>query len=86
MSELSQIYEDMRELSRIKKQSNLEFSTSLLDKLSIDYQSKNNGIHLIVVGNNELIDFWPTTGKFIPRGGIADRGVLNLIKRVRPTL
>ena len=81
--DLSAIYATMREESRKKKQSNLKFSTALLDKVGIDYESKNNDIHLIVCNKDELIDFWPSTGKWIPRGGTANRGVLELIKLIK---
>jgi hypothetical protein len=82
-SDLYEIYKAMKEKSRIKKESNKESSTKLLDTLCIDYESKNNGLHLIVFNENEIIDFWPSTGKFIPRKGKAGRGVFNLIKRIK---
>lgn len=81
--DLSAIYATMREESLKKKQSNLKFSTALLDKVGIYYESKNNGIHLIVYNKNELIDFWPSTGKWIPRGGTANRGIFELIKLIK---
>lgn len=82
MSDLADDYRAMREHSREKKLSNKEFSTKLLDKRGVDYESKNNGIHLIVFNGDETIDFYPSTGKWIPRGGKAQRGVMNLLKRM----
>ena len=82
MSDLTEDYAAMRKYSRAKKQSNKEFSTSLLDRRGVDYESKNNGIHLVVYNRDEIIDFYPSTGKWIPRGGKAKRGVLNLLKRI----
>ena len=79
MSELSETYELMKKVSREKKLSNKEFSTVLLDKMGIDYESKNNGIHLIVFNDLETIDFYPSTGKWIPRGKQAQRGVRKLL-------
>lgn len=79
MSELSETYELMKKISREKKLSNKEFSTVLLDKMGIDYESKNNGIHLVVYNGLELIDFYPSTGKWIPRGKQAQRGVKKLL-------
>ena len=79
MSELSKTYELMREISREKKLSNQEFSTKLLDKMGVDYESKNNGIHLIVFNDEDFIDFYPSTGKWIPRGGKASRGVRKML-------
>ena len=79
MSELSETYELMKEVSREKKLSNKEFSTMLLDKMGVDYESKNDGIHLIVFNSLEFIDFYPSTGKWIPRGKQARRGVKKLL-------
>ena len=79
MSELSETYELMKKVSREKKLSNKEFSTVLLDKMGIDYDSKNNGVHLIVFNGLETIDFYPSTGKWIPRGKEASRGVKKLL-------
>ena len=79
MSELSETYELMKKVCREKKLSNKEFSTVLLDKMGIDYDSKNNGVHLIVFNGLETIDFYPSTGKWIPRGKEASRGVKKLL-------
>lgn len=70
---------------REKKESNREWSTQHLKDEGIVFESKNNGIHLIVyVPDSELkIDFWPSTGKWIPRDtGDQYRGIRNLIKYI----
>jgi len=82
MSDLAEIYKIMRESSREKKQNNQAFSTALLDTLGVDYDSRNNGVHLIVFGENETIDFYPSTGKWIVRKGITSRGVKKLLERL----
>lgn len=39
----------------------------LLKKFDIMFESKNDGLQLIVEGNIGYIDYWPTTGKWIDR-------------------
>lgn len=81
MNELSEEYALIREIGRQKKLSNMEQSTLLLDRLGIDYESKNNGIHLIVSHDTKIVDFYPSTGKWIVRKvGKSDRGVMNLLR------
>lgn len=82
--DLGEIYKAMKDHSKEKKSNNLEQSTKLLNEHMIDYESKNNGIHLIVTAfDSEIIDFWPTTGKWIPRGKAPQRGVKNLIRYIK---
>ena len=38
-----------------------------LNDHSIGFDVKNQGLHLIVEGQNSLVDVWPTTGKWICR-------------------
>ena len=68
------------ETKKKKKINNQESSTKLLITHGIKFESHNNGNHLIVKGERRLIDFWPSTGKFIVRGkNYHGRGVRNLI-------
>lgn len=78
--ELSDIYKENKEAARVKKLSNLEFSTKLLTDNGINFESKNGGIHLIINHNNIIADFWPSTGKFQIRGKGYSRGVRGLLK------
>jgi hypothetical protein len=39
----------------------------LLTKYEIPFEIKNDGTHLIVEGNINFIDYWPSTGKWIDR-------------------
>lgn len=54
----------------------------MLSKFKIDFEIKNNGAHLIVIGRDTIIDFWPGTEKFIPRDtqrlGVGIKKVLSL--------
>jgi len=62
--------------------SNLEFSTNLLLEKDVSFESKSEGLQLIVKGQGKIVDFYPTTGLFIVRGGKRGRGVKQLLKLV----
>jgi hypothetical protein len=47
------------------------------------YDTKNNGIHLVVHGCRCFIDYWPTTQKWRTRDGVSGFGVDNLIEEAR---
>ena len=79
-SEIAEMFKEHKEERRIKKQSNLEYSTELLRANGIKFESKNNGIHLIVQGKDCKIHFWPSTGKYSAISGEYGRGVRNVIK------
>lgn len=66
--------------SQQRRASHRETSAELLERSGIAYASKNGGVHLIVTHGDQVVDFWPGTGKFIPRGGRPGRGVFNLMK------
>lgn len=62
---------------------NRECSTSILIKHGIPFEIKNDGAHLIVKYADQIVDFWPGTGKFIFRqGDNQGRGVFTLLKRL----
>lgn len=83
MSDIGDIYKVMNKMSSEKRSRNLISSTEILDNHNIEYESKNNGVHLIVKGIDGLIDFWPSTGKFNLRNGKSGRGVFKLIRHCR---
>ena len=66
-----------------RRENNREYSPKILEKEGIKFDVKNWGAHLVVHGNNETIDFWPGTGKWIVRGGKTARGVFPLIKYIK---
>jgi hypothetical protein len=66
-----------------KRASNREQSAKMLTDAGIAFEAKNYGAHLVVDG---IIDFWPGTGLWMPRGTARRRyGVRNLISHVRST-
>lgn len=58
-------------------------SPKLLEGAGIQFDSKNEGGHLIVKGNNELIEFWPGTGKWLTKAGKKGRGVHKLMSYIK---
>ena len=80
MGDMGDMYNLFAKDRKEKRGSNNRYSTQLLIDSGIKFESKNNGVHLIVEGIKCKIDFWPSTGKFITRNGKRGRGVFNLIK------
>lgn len=78
--DLGEMFKALRADKKEKRALNTERSTQILVDHGIKFESKNNGAHLIVTGLNGLIDFWPSTGKYIVRKGGDGRGVFNLLK------
>ncbi|CEL30253.1 hypothetical protein [Pseudomonas fluorescens] len=69
--------------SEARRADNREKSAALLTEHGVQFEAKNMGAHLIVSYDGHVIDFWPGTGKYIPRGGgRSGRGVFNLLKSV----
>lgn len=83
MGDMAEGFREMNKLKKERRQSNTERSTEMLEKYGVDFESKNGGAHLIVKHGGKVIDFWPSTGRFIERGGKGGRGVFNVLKRVR---
>jgi len=83
MSDVGDMWKEYKQCMKLKKQSNLDYSVSLLDELGIEYTSGNYNIHMIVAHGGKVVNFWPTTGKFIERGSnTSGRGVHNLVNRL----
>lgn len=65
-------------------QNKTQAAQSRLAVEQIDFDVHNNGIHLIVTDfKGNLIDFWPTTGKWMARKGESSVGLNNLIRYIK---
>ena len=83
MSDMTEGWKSFNETKRQKKYQNQEQSTSILEKESIPFESKNYGTHL-VTQTKPIIDFWPSTGLWIVRGkDIKKRGVRGLLRYLK---
>lgn len=83
MSELGELFGLMREAGKDKREKNMTSSTQLLINRGVNFESNNYGNHLVVKESGMIIDFWPSTGKWIVRGsGKYKRGVFGLLKLI----
>lgn len=84
MGDMGELFNEYKKDSQVKRNDNVQSSTQLLIDHDIDFTVHNNGYHLIVTYERELIDFWPSTGKWIPREtGKHYRGVRKLIQYIK---
>ena len=80
-SEMGEMFKDWKEHKQTKKAQNKKSTIQILMNEGIEFEVKNGGSHLVVQGQYYTIDFWPSTGKFIPRHtDIKGRGIFNLLK------
>jgi hypothetical protein len=63
-----------------ERAANRASSAAMLTDASINFESKNDGAHLIVKHNDHVVDFWPGTGRWKFRSGRKGRGVLALLQ------
>lgn len=82
MSEAIEILVDLKAESQLRRKTNRERSCSLLRFIGVEFEVKNDGAHLIVRHNGKTVDFWPGTGKYIPRVPKPKhgRGVFNMLQ------
>lgn len=50
-----------------RNQEQRELVTATLARKGVKFVSRNQGRHLIVEGEIDVVDFWPGTGKWIAR-------------------
>ena len=84
MGESVEIFCCLKQKSQQRRAGNRESSARILTEHGVKFESKNLGAHLIISHDGYIIDFLPSTGKFIPRrpGDKTGRGVFNLLKSI----
>ena len=75
-----------RKRKAAKRQHNREYSTAFLAKKKIEFTSLNGGVHLRITAKGQTIDFWPSTGLWVLKGGTRNRGIFKLYKYIRDEL
>ena len=80
MSDIEDTFKVLKERKQEKRADNMQQSTRFITRKGIYFTSHNNGTHLVIdEPNTGVIDFWPSTGLWIPRNtGRKHRGVLKL--------
>lgn len=81
---MGSLREDFRaydQYSRMKKQANKQYSTNLLIEQGIAFESRNEGLHLIIRTSRGNINFFPSTGLY--NGALHGRGVFNLLEELK---
>lgn len=79
MSDMGDMWREMREHGRKKKSTNLDNSVKLLMQKGVDIR-RCTDFHYKIDG----WDFWPSTGKFYnSKTAEKGRGVFNLIKKLK---
>lgn len=67
---MSDVGEDYRAWDMRKKEVKAKNRAESIERLNtsmIQFYSKNNGEHLILNGVEGVIDFWPSTGRWVDR-------------------
>lgn len=81
MGDMAEDFKALDQLSREKKQRNKEYSTALLVERGIKFESRNDGLHLMIETAKGRVNFYPSTGLYY--GAIEGRGVFNLLKELK---
>lgn len=62
------------------KRDRLQSATQVLIDSGVDFVVYNDGLHLVVRSlKDEVVDFWPSTGRWISRAGEGGTGVYPLL-------
>lgn len=80
MCDMKEDMKAFRECRRDKRERNREYSTALLTKEGIKFESRNDGLHLMIETSKGRINFYPSTGLY--NGVLQGRGVKSLIAKI----
>ena len=83
---MGDFWRDVKAARQEKRADNRKSSAEMLRDAGIQFDDKNNGVHLIVRALGHVIDFWPGTGLWIARKFPNTRkyGVRSLIAACTP--
>lgn len=83
MGDIGEMYRDWNQLRKKQKEDNFLKSMEWLQTNKINFESKNNGNHLILIINKNRIDFWPTTNKLKIGNSMRGNGLAYIKKIIR---
>lgn len=80
-NEETESWRNYRKDKQTKRQQNKDDSTFLLNQADVSYTEHNDVLHLIIQHNEDIIDFYPSTGLWIVRKkNYQRRGIGKLLK------
>ena len=82
-TELGDIYAYMQQTSKVKRGRNRARCLERLIKENINFENKNDRIHIIISEKGLTIDYWPGTGRYKVRNGKTGFGIKNLLKLIK---
>jgi hypothetical protein len=59
---------------RTSKAQRVEDAVATLKKRGIEYETANGGVHCVIRHAGKVVDFWPTTGRYIVRDATTGNG------------
>ena len=83
MGDMGDVFNEWKKEKQQRRASHRDNAAKELEKYAIYFESKNGGAHLIVEGPSSFIDYWPGTGRWIPRDTKQRQfGLRNLLKYI----
>ncbi len=83
MSDMIDMFKALKKADQDSRSQNRANCTTKLLNHKIPFTSHNGGAHLIVEGPEGYIDFWPGTGRWNNRKGVANFGFQTLLKYIK---
>lgn len=85
MGDMAEVFREMTKYKKEKRRNRLLANTEKLKAANINFEPKNNGIHIIISHNGKTIDFYPSTGLFWDRKNPKNkkRGIDKLLKYIK---
>lgn len=71
MNETREMFREWDNMSKSTRKERLAFGVDMLTKLGVGFTTHNNGTHLVVSHAGKVVDYWPSTGRWIERGADA---------------
>lgn len=60
MGDMAEVFREMTKYKKEKRRNRLLANTEKLKAANINFEPKNNGIHIIISHNGKTIDFYPS--------------------------
>lgn len=85
MGDMAEVFREMTKYQKEKRRNRLIANTEKLKAANVNFESKNNGVHIIINHNGKIIDFYPSTGLFWDRKNPKNkkRGIDKLLKYIK---